>query len=439
VAGTSYGSWGSPLNANAGGNEAWVAKLDGSGNRIWNTFMGQAGNDYAEGLDVDAGGNVYLAGYSSATWGSPLNAFAGGTYDAFVARLDPSGSRQWLTFLGGTGVDLARDLSVDGSGYVYVAGNSNATWGSPRAAYTGGTDAFAVKLDSSGTRQWMTFMGGLENDYGRGVAVDGSGNVYVAGYSTFGWGSPTVLYGGGTDGFAAKLNSNGDRQWNTFMGSVSDDQALDIAADAGGNVYVTGASPATWGTPDIAYHGGQDAFMLPLTTNGARNKNFFLGSSTGDDYGNSVAVDAGGDVIVAGRSSAAWGTPLNAYAGNLDVFAVKFITQVPAVPATLEPSGASIATQPVYKWNPSSAASKYDLRVYLQGVADPVVNSLNLNATAACQGLICGNQPGVSLAVGTYSFQVRAGNDLGWSVWSPLQQFVVIETPYKIFIPLVVR
>jgi hypothetical protein len=439
VSGYSDAAWGSAINPYTGGNEAWVAKLDGSGNRIWNTFMGQAGNDYAEGLAVDAGGNIYLAGYSSASWGTPLNAFAGGAYDAFVARLDPNGNRQWHTFLGGAGVDVARDIAADGSGNVYVAGNSNATWGTPRAAFTGGTDVFAAKLNSSGARQWATFMGGLENDYGRGIAVDGSGNVYVAGYSTASWGSPQAIFAGGTDGYAAKLNSNGDRQWNTFMGSSLDDQALAIAADAAGNTYVTGFSPATWGTPVLPYYGGLDAFMVPLTTNGARYKHVFIGSDTGDDYGNSVAVDAGNDIIVAGRSSVSWGTPLNADAGDWEAFAARYITQVPAVPVTLGPSGSSIDTTPAYTWQPSSAAGKYDLKVFRQGVAESVVNATNLSATTVCLAAVCGYKPAVSLPYGTYSFQVRAGNNYGWSAWSPLQQFVVAEAPYKIYLPLMVK
>ncbi|MBN1832355.1 MAG: SBBP repeat-containing protein, partial [Deltaproteobacteria bacterium] len=94
---------------------------------------------------------------------------------------------------------------VDGSGNVYVAGYSDATWGSPVNAYTGSDDAFAAKLNNSGVRQWNTFMGSGNNDVGYAIEVDGSGNVYVAGYSNATWGSPVNAHAGGYDAFAAKL------------------------------------------------------------------------------------------------------------------------------------------------------------------------------------------------------------------------------------------
>jgi hypothetical protein len=117
---------------------------------------------------------------------------------------------QWHTFMGSSGNDQGVAMAVDGSGNVYVAGYSNATWGLPVNPYAGAGDydAFAAKLNSSGALQWHTFMGSSDNDYGRAMAVDGSGNVYVAGYSSATWGSPLNAYaGGGKDAFVAKLVS----------------------------------------------------------------------------------------------------------------------------------------------------------------------------------------------------------------------------------------
>ncbi len=83
---------------------------------------------------------------------------------------------------------------MDGSGNVYVGGYSYATWGSPIRAYTSSADAFAAKLDSGGNLTWNTFLGGSGYDFGNGIAVDGSGNVYVGGYSCATWGSPIRAY-----------------------------------------------------------------------------------------------------------------------------------------------------------------------------------------------------------------------------------------------------
>src|SRR6185295_4893356 len=117
------------------------------------------------------------------------------------------------------------------SGNVYVSGYSTATWGSPVRAYTSGNDAFAVKLNSSGALQWNTFLGGSGTEQGNAIAVDGSGNVYVSGLSTATWSVPVRAYSALNDAFAAKLNSSGALQWNTFLGSGNNDYSAGITVD----------------------------------------------------------------------------------------------------------------------------------------------------------------------------------------------------------------
>ncbi|MCA9160355.1 MAG: DNRLRE domain-containing protein, partial [Planctomycetales bacterium] len=151
---------------------------------------------------------------------------------------------------------------------VYVTGNSSATWGSPVQAISGGTDAVAAKLDSSGSLLWNTFLGGSGTDNGRRIAVDSSGNVYVAGSSTATWGSPDQPYSSGTDGFAAELDSSGNRLWHSFVGGSGTDVANAIAVDGSGHVYVAGNSTATWGTPLQGYSSGQDAYVAKITVAG---------------------------------------------------------------------------------------------------------------------------------------------------------------------------
>jgi len=201
----------------------------------WNTFLGGSStDDEAAAIAVDGSGNVYVAGYSMATWGSPVRAYTSTGMDAFAAKLDSSGALQWNTFLGGSGYDYGQGVAVDGSGNVYVAGYSMATWGSPVRAYTSGGDAFAAKLNSSGTLQWNTFLGGNGSDQGYAIAVDGSGNVYVGGTSAATWGSPVLAYTALSDAFAAKLNSSGTLQWNTFLGGSGNNYGSGIAVDGSG-------------------------------------------------------------------------------------------------------------------------------------------------------------------------------------------------------------
>jgi hypothetical protein len=261
-----------------------------------------------------------VTGYSFATWGSPIRAFSGGI-DAFVVKLDSNGNLTWSTFLGGTGGDPGNGIAVDGSGNAYVVGLSDASWGSPIRTYSGGNDAFVAKLDTDGNLLWNTFLGGSSPDEGYAVAADGS-SVYVTGDSYASWGSPIRPFSGSQDAFAAKLDSDGNLIWNTFLGSSDYDDGYAVATDGQGGVYVVGQSYATWGTLDRAFSGLIDAFVAGLDANGNLTWNTFLGGG-GSDNGLGVAVTANKDVCVVGSSSAAWGFPIRGFSGVSDAFVAK--------------------------------------------------------------------------------------------------------------------
>jgi hypothetical protein len=171
-------------------------------------------------------------------------------------------------------------------------------------------------------------MGGSDWDSGSDLVVDGSGNIYVSGFSGGNWGTPVESHAGSNDGFAAKLNSSGVLQWSTFMGSSGWDNGPGIAIDTAGNSYITGQSDSTWGTPIDPFAGGSDVFATKLDSFGVRQWNTFLGSSTLDE-GGGMAMDGSGFVYVTGSSAATWGTPVNAHAGSHDAFVAKFSIQLP--------------------------------------------------------------------------------------------------------------
>lgn len=328
VAGMSSSTWGTPIVPHSGSSEAFAAKLDNSGNLLWNTFMGGTDIDQGYGLAIDESGNVYIVGRSYATWGTPVNAHAGGIRDAFVVKLNTSGTLLWNTFLGGADVDDGYGVAVDQSGNVYVSGQSYATWGTPVNAFAEQRDAFAAKLDNTGNLLWNTFLGSTNVDMSWGAAVDESGNVYVTGYSNAPWGTPINPHSGagGADAFAAKLDSSGTLLWNTFMGGTPmEDQGRAIAVDGAGYVYVTGWSKASWGAPIYSHFGdgSHDTLAVKLDSSGIRKQHAFIGGA-GDDYGYSIAVDGSGDVYVCGISVSTWGSPINAHAGGTDAFVIKF-------------------------------------------------------------------------------------------------------------------
>ena len=325
VAGYSTATWGSPLRAHSGGNDVFVAKLDGSGTLLWNTFLGGAGTDDGDGIAVDPSGTTILVtGRSNASWGTPVRAYSASD-DAFAARLDSGGALLWHTFLGGTANDYGMGITMDSSGNVFVRGCSNATWGSPFRAHSGNYDVYVAKLNGSGTLLWNTFLGGAGSDssHGSGIALDSPGNIFVGGYTlSISWGSPIRAHSGDYDAFAAKLDGSGALLWNTFLGGSGSDNNYGIALDPAGNVLMTGDSDASWGGPLSAHHGGLDVYVAKLDGNGILLWNTFLGGSNWD-YVYNITADPASNILVSGKSVAAWGSPLRAYTGGEDGFVAK--------------------------------------------------------------------------------------------------------------------
>jgi uncharacterized repeat protein (TIGR01451 family) len=379
VTGFSYDSWGTPVNAYTGGKDAFIAKLDPSGASQFHTFLGSSDNDDGNDIAVDGIGNLYVVGTSDSTWGSPIAPFVGEFANGFVAKLGSDGALVWLTFLGGSAADTGNGIALDKNGNIYVVGTSGSTWGaSPIDPYPGGWYApYVAKLNSSGALQWNTFWGAGGLDDGRGIAVDGSANVYVTGDCYDTWGTPVVPFAGGTEACVAKLDTDGARQWNTFLGSAYSDGSPGIAVDGSGYVYVVGESSATWGTPvhprganttydafvaklnasdgvrqwntflgfsntstanavavdqiGLVYIVGDtkegsvfyDAFLAQFDANGLREWTAFLGYTYAHDYGQGIVLEGSSHATVAGFSFDSWGVPINGHSGMSDAFAAR--------------------------------------------------------------------------------------------------------------------
>ncbi len=334
ITGVSNNTWGNPVKRYSGQQDAFVAKLNGSnGSLIWNTFLGGPETDSGYAITTSPSGGIYLSGVSSASWGQPVRSFSGGVNDSFVAQLDAgSGALLWLTFIGGAGADYATNLAADALGNVYVAGGSNTTWGSPVRSFTSSydnSDAFVAKL-SGGAILWNTFLGGTGYDLAYALALDPSGGLITAGKSNSSWGNPINRFSGSTDAFVVKLDpASGVSGWSTFLGGTWEDEAFGLATDKEGNIYVCGESAASWGSPALSYTGAYDAFVAKLSASGPIIWNAFLGSSIGD-IALSMAVDTAGRIDVLGESLQTWGNPRNAYAGARDVFVAQLVQPAPA-------------------------------------------------------------------------------------------------------------
>ncbi len=315
--GFSWCTWGNPVNPHSGNRDAFVVKLNNNGERVWNTFLGSASVDIGEGIDL-SDSTVVIAGYSDATWGTPVNPFATSGENAFAAKLNCNdGTLIWNTFMGSDNTNYGSHIAAGPMGTIYVVGTSFTPWGYPIDPFIGGQDAFLVQLDSEGNLMWSTFMGSEQTDYAYDVALDDALNAYVIGYSTATWGEPVHAYNGGTsDAFVAKFAYNGIRIWHTFLGaSDEDDRGYGIDVDSTFNVYVIGESEATWGSPINPFAGDAAAFVAKLNEEGALQWNTFLGG-TSIDYGYGIMLDASNNIFLSGSSLGEWGNPVDPFNGS---------------------------------------------------------------------------------------------------------------------------
>jgi hypothetical protein len=223
----------------------------------YSTFLGGSGKTDGQGIAVDCGGSAYVTGYTDdsdfpTTSGAPYTHNAGG-HDAFAAKLASDGSAlSYATYLGGSADDLGYGVALDPNGNAYVTGTSQSpdfptTVGALQTSRGGFTNAFITKLSAAGSIAYSTYLGPPAGDTeGHAVAVDAAGSAYVTGM-TRSQAFPTPADapqrrpGGGADAFVAKLNAAGSAlSFATYLGGTQADEGAGIAVDSVGNVYVTG-------------------------------------------------------------------------------------------------------------------------------------------------------------------------------------------------------
>ncbi|HYW47671.1 MAG TPA: SBBP repeat-containing protein, partial [Bryobacteraceae bacterium] len=334
-------------NFNAGGNDAFVAKLNPSGNGlIYSTYLGGQGDDRAYGIAVDASGAAYLTG-STASSNFPvvhaLQSKLAGAKNAFVAKLSPAGnSLVYSTFLGGSASDTGNGIAVDGSGNAYVVGDTtslNFPAGGLQKANGGGQDAFVAKVGANGgTLVYSSYLGGANDDHGAAIAVDSGGTAYITG-STWSTNFPVAnawqgAIGGGQDAFVARFSANGNSLlFSTYLGGSGGslgypESGNGIALDGQGNAYIAGATPSgnfpVLNAFDSFLSGSSDAFVAEMNASGVLVYSTYLGG-TGMDTANAIAVDAVGNAYVVGQTVSSdlpvTGAFQAAYGGDYDAFA----------------------------------------------------------------------------------------------------------------------
>ncbi len=338
------------------GSDMFVTKLGPAGNALlYSTLIDGGASDECNGLAVDSSQNAYVVGQAGSTMpttnGAFQTTFGGGTSDAWIGEINPTGTAfVYATFLGGNGADVATGVALDSSNNAYVCGYTSSTnfptQSAHQSTYGGGaSDAFLASVNSAGVGlTYSTYLGGTGRDQANAVAVATFGNAAVVGYTdsndfpTDGSGWPT-FQGGASDAFAASYNALGQKTYITYFGGGGYDEALGIWMDDTVAPWITGVTkssslpaPSASVSPRATLSGPSDAFLVHLAACGCTPLfDTYLGGSA-DDSGYAVVVDGAGNPYVVGYTTSSnigstSGSVQMAYGGGGDVL---FGTQPPA-------------------------------------------------------------------------------------------------------------
>jgi len=272
-------TFGSQTLTAAGGGDIFIVKYDPSGNVLWARSAGGTGLEEGDGLATDASGNVYMTGEfasSAISFGSYNFTNASG-YDMFLVKYDSSGNVLWAKTSGGIGTIQGYSVATDASQNVYVTGQftpASISFGSYTITNSGGSDAFFVKYDSSGTVLWAKDIGGTGNEKGYSVAADNYGKIYLTG--SFGTASTSITIDTITlqrpavfndPMFVAGFNAAGHALFAKALSSGGDDEN-GLATSPSGSVYITGdfmINPFVVGKDSLPLIGMENTFVAKLS------------------------------------------------------------------------------------------------------------------------------------------------------------------------------
>jgi hypothetical protein len=348
---------------NGGANDVFVTKLNPAGTSlVYSTYIGGSLDDQGKAIAVDALGDAYITGLTTsmnfptaAALPPPSEASdtsANGGEDAFVAKLNPTGSNLvYSTYLGGSGRDNGTGISVNPNGEAYVTGFTGSlhfpfTPAALDSTLNGNFDAFLTVVDRFGTGfAYSSYLGGNGDDMGRALATDATGDAFITGQTTGSFpttpGAFDTTANGLEDGFVMRLNFTGSglsgdvfvMLYSTYVGGSGTDRGLAVAIDSAGNAYINGLTnsgnfPTTVGAYDRTFNGNIDAYATKLNPPGTSLVYSSYLGGTGDDRGGGIAVDPSGAAYLTGRTNSS-NFPTTAGAqdttanGSDDVFVTK--------------------------------------------------------------------------------------------------------------------
>jgi hypothetical protein len=292
---------------NAGEYDAFVAKYSPVGDLLWVRQIGTVAGEFAGSAAVDKQGNVYIAGDSHGDLGGKNL----GDADAYIAKYNPNGRRLWTRKLGTRAGDVVTGICTDDHGRVYAVGLTDGDLG---AANAGSGDGFVAAYTTGGRPIWTKQFGGATLDSASAVATDRRGAIYVAGLTN---GAPAGSNAGRGEAFLARYDGAGRRMWTKQVGTASKAEANGVALDGAGAAYVAGS---TYGTSGGTAAGAVDAFVASYSISGTLRWTRRLATPT-LDAARGISVDSSGAAYIAGQTA---GRLSGSSAGGIDAYLAKY-------------------------------------------------------------------------------------------------------------------
>ena len=310
-----------------GGFDIYIAKYDNDGNFMWAGSIGDygAGDDCPSKMTIDSDANIYVTGQFDGTadfdpGAGTADLVSTGGWDIFFAKYDSSGSYTWAKSIENStnADDYGYNIAVDATQNVYVTGQYDGTCdfdpgiGTASLTSVGNLDAFFAKYDIDGNYVWANSIGGTADDAGNCIALDGSGNVFVAGYFTgtvdfdAGAGTSNLSSAGAEDIFYMKYDNDGNYTWAKNTGGSDTDVANWLTFDASGNIFLTGQFSLTAdfdpdaGTANSSSAGSWDIFFAKYNSDGSYNWSASVGG-IGVDQSHVIDYVSAGNFLIAGE------------------------------------------------------------------------------------------------------------------------------------------
>ena len=275
---------------------------------LWLDQFGTTSDEYVHGAAPDAAGGIYTVGHTFGSLAAPIS----GPTDAFLARHDAAGNFLWARQLGTTKTEYGYAAAPDGAGGVYIAGSTSGVLNAPSG---GSFDAFVARYDAQGNLLWARQFGSTSWDFAFAAATDGAGGVFIAG-SVLGPvdGQP---YAGVEDIFLARYDADGNRLALRVFGTSAHDQALGLATDTAGGVFVTGTTKGPLAPP---HKGTYDVFVVRCDGAAAELWVRQIGTAQ-SDAAQAATPDGEGGVFIAGYTAGILGPFGN---GRSDGFVARY-------------------------------------------------------------------------------------------------------------------